>query len=294
MKRWWGICGVLTILFACGLSAAKKHKSSVSKSTTDIPYDLHHPSKEWSLPDSLKEVSGVAVADEQHLLLIEDLHPKLYYFNTSGTGHLEKTVAFLPTSSDKFDIEDVALHDDTAYALWSHGVVYRVGHWLQQPQTDTLATALTKKQNTEGLCYDPLSRQLLIACKNKTGLEEEKKGTHAVYALDPHTGSLQEEPALLVHRKDFKKQEGEKVDFFPSAIAVHPLSHHYYLLSSRANKLLGVYSREGALLQVKRLDEKLLPQPEGLAFDSSGNMYISTQGRHGQPARLVMYRLVKE
>ena len=45
---------------------------------------------------------------------------------------------------------------------------------------------------------------------------------------------------MLIHKKDFKKETGEKLDFFPSAIAVHPVTHDVYILSTKDTKCMDI------------------------------------------------------
>ena len=91
-----------------------------------------------------------------------------------------------------------------------------------KPVVEKIKTSLNKENNTEGLCYDPVTQKLLIACKNESGVEGESKSTKAVYQFDMSTEKLIGQPFLLIHKKDFEKVTDEKLDFFPSAIAVHP------------------------------------------------------------------------
>ncbi len=61
------------------------------------------------LPSELVEVSGNTWIDKDHLILIEDLHPNLYYVNfDNGKATLQKTIPFAETDKDKVDIEDRA------------------------------------------------------------------------------------------------------------------------------------------------------------------------------------------
>ena len=54
------------------------------------------------------EVSGNTWIDADHLILIEDLHPNLYYVKIDDkNATLEKTISFAEEDKEKFDIEDV-------------------------------------------------------------------------------------------------------------------------------------------------------------------------------------------
>ena len=93
----------------------------------------------------------------------------------------------------------------------------------------------------------------------------------------------------MIHKKDFLKVIDEKLEFFPSAIAVHPFTHDIYILSTKDNKCMARYDYKGKLLSHQFIDKELMPQPEGICFSPEGTLYISTQGRHGKAAAIFEY-----
>ena len=257
-------------------------------------YDLKHPSRSWKLPESLKEISGIVKLGGDSLLAIEDLHASLYFLKLENSkAPIIATLPFATNQKDKFDIEDVAMIGDTIYALWSHASVFKIWNWRSEIQSKEFPTFLDKKNNTEGLAYDPVSENLLIACKKESGDEDEKKTTRSVYEFDVKTGVLKPDPFLLIEKKDFKKFVADKVEFFPSGIAVHPFTHDIYIISTRGNKCIACYSHSGQLKSFEYLDKDLLPQPEGICFDATANLYISTEGRHGEAATIYKFEMVK-
>ncbi|HVT84921.1 MAG TPA: SdiA-regulated domain-containing protein [Chitinophagaceae bacterium] len=260
-----------------------------SQKNAGFTYDLSHPSKKWILPEELKEISGQAWIDRKHLLVIEDLHPILYVIKLADKATIEKQTAFKKISDKKMDIEDVALVKNTVYALWSHGVLYKIKDWQGDPETKKLETPLSKENNTEGLCYDPVSHDLLIACKNESDIADEKKSTRSVFEFDLTADSLISEPFMLIHKKDFKKVADEKLEFFPSAIAVHPVTHDIYILSTKETKCMAVYGYKGELKSFQLIDKDILLQPEGICFAPDGTLYISSEGKHGVPPVLLQF-----
>jgi uncharacterized protein YjiK len=257
-------------------------------------YDLKHPSQSWKLPEPLKEISGIVKLGGDSLLAIEDLHASLYFLKLQNPGaSIIATLPFATNQKDKFDIEDVAMIGDTIYALWSHASVFKIWNWRSKIQSKEFPTFLDKKNNTEGLAYDPVSGNLLIACKKESGEEDEKKTTRSVYEFDVKTDVLKSNPFLLVEQKDFKKFVADKVEFFPSGIAVHPFTHDIYIISTRGNKCIACYSHSGQLKSFEYLDKDMLPQPEGICFDASANLYISTEGKHGEAALIYEFAKTK-
>jgi uncharacterized protein YjiK len=264
------------------------------KAVATFSYDLKTPNHSWRLPDPLVEVSGNTWVDKDHLILIEDLNPNLYLVKMGEKeATLEKTIPFADPKKDKTDIEDVAYVNNTVYALWSHGVLFKITGWNDKPQVEKIKTFLSKDNNTEGLCYDPVTRQLLVACKDYSNLPNEKKSTRAVYPFDMTSNKLLETPFLIIHKKDFGSENDQKVDFFPSAIAIHPVSHDIYLLSTRENKCMAVYSHNGKFKTIQFIDKELMPQPEGICFSPEGKLYISSEGKKGAPGNLFEFDVVQ-
>jgi hypothetical protein len=288
----------LLFLFLLGPCLISSCQSGDKKKQTEKPgkeekkkyqYDFVHPSKKWLLPHELKEISGNAWIDKDHLLIIEDLHPNLYLVRLGDSAIIEKTVAFRQSTEKKFDIEDVTIVNNTVYALWSHGTVYKITNWQSSPQVKEIPTNLSKENNTEGICYDPVSGYLLVSCKKESEMDDEKKSTRSVFAFDMKADSLILNPFLLVHSNEIKKITGEKVEFYPSAIAVNPQTHDIFILSTKDNKCIARYSHEGKLKSLDFLDKDLLPQPEGMCFSPEGVLYISSEGKHGEAPRIVEF-----
>lgn len=272
---------------------SKEEKASVQAATTEqgsFIYDLSKPATTWSLPAELKEISGNAWVDDTHILAIEDLHPTLYLIQLkSDQAVIEKQIPFATAPEKKFDIEDVAVSGNTAYALWSHGDIFKINNWQTKPEVKELNTNLDKKNNTEGLCLDPVSHNLLVACKNESGLEDEKKSARSIYMFDLQKEKLNADPFLVIEKKEFKKLIDEKVEFFPSAVAVHPITHDVYVLSTKDNKCMVQYSYDGKIKAFQFINKDLMPQPEGICFAPDGTLYISTEGKHGEPAKIFRF-----
>lgn|SRR5690242_1061262 len=247
---------------------------------TGFTYNLKKPEHSWELEKDLQEVSGNTWLDKDHLIVIEDLHGRLYVLKFDDkNATVEKKIDFHKTKG-KFDIEDVTMVGNTVYAMWSHGVVYAIENWnSNDPKVTKYPTSLSKHNNTEGLCYDPVTKNLLIACKGASGIAGAKKSDKAVYEFSIQTKMLYRKPFLVIHKKDFEKFDGDKLDFNPSAIAIQPISHNIYLLSTKDNKCMAVYNRDGKLIGFQKIDDNMMEQPEGLTFSPEGKLYISTEGK---------------
>lgn len=283
----------LFILFSCKNNSQQKDSlttkntdtGTVAKNKTSFSYDLTKPSHNWVLPADLVEVSGNAWIDKDHLILIEDLHPNLYYVNFDNEkATLQKTIPFAETDKDKVDIEDVTIVGNVVYALWSHGTLFKITNWQNKPEVEKIKTGLSKDNNTEGLCYDPVTKQLLIACKDNPGTGEDS--AKAVYSFDMEKAQLSDKPYMVIYPKDFRAITGSDLSFNPSAIAVHPITHDIYILTTRDNKGMAVFSHDGVLKSYQTIDKDLMQQPEGICFSPDGKLIISSEGKKGDPGNL--------
>ena len=281
------------ILFSCQNNTQEKKSSPdkkentgiVSESKTSFSYDLKKPTHSWVLPSELVEVSGNTWMDKNHLILIEDLNPNLYYVKFDDkTATLEKTVPFAETEKDKVDIEDVTIVDNVVYALWSHGALYKITNWQNKPEVEKIKTGLSKDNNTEGLCFDPVTKLLLIALKDNPGTGDDSE--KAVYSFNVEKSQLSEKPFMVIHPKDFKPITGNDLSFNPSAIAVHPITHDIYMLTTRDNKGMAVFTHDGVLKSYQSIDKELMEQPEGMCFNPQGKLIISSQGKKGDPGNV--------
>ena len=298
---------VVVLVFGCSSHGEKKGKPPVivdasgkkmnvglveSSDVAQSPYDVSKPDKQWRLPKELVEVSGNTWVDDNHLILIEDLHPELYIIKLDGEkAELEKTIPFADTEKDKFDIEDVTLVNNTVYALYSRGSLFKISDWNgSDPKTEKFETFLKKGNNSEGLCFNPANNALLIACKEDPGIHGADKFTKAVYRFDIGSGKLDKDPFMVIKKNMFKDIDDEKLEFYPSAIGIHPQTKDIYILSTKDTKCLAVFTPDGSSLKsFQFIDKDLMPQPEGICFSPDGVMYITSEGKKGDPGNLFQF-----
>ncbi len=170
-------------------------------------------------------------------------------------------------------------------------------------------TPLSRKNEPEGIAYDPLTQTLLLPCKGHPFMEsKEGKNTKAVYLFDLNTKTLKDEPEFLIDLDTLKtiknyntmarlglallssidESRGD-VTFQPSGIAVHPHTGDIYIIGAVGNMLL-VLDREGALQAVVELRSMLFLQPEGICFSPSGDLFIANEGKD-QKATILQFRM---
>ncbi len=247
-----------------------------------LPYDLQNPSVVINLvSEDLKEISGLSPTDEPGIFCaIADEKGEIFFIDGNGGGTIVQRVLF----RDKGDFEAVEKVGKCLYAAKSNGDVFEIGCWEKNnPKATVYETPLTKEDDVEGLCYDSLRNALLIACKGVPDSAYARK----VYAFDLKSKQLIETPVFTIDPLEVNLlvaySDEDKAHFFsPSGIAVHPLNGDVYIVSSALKRLVVLDYKTGKIRFAIRLNKKLLPQPEGIAFDRAGNLYLSSEGKKGE------------
>ena len=236
-------------------------------------YNILSPDATWELPSALKEISGMNLFNDSLMLCQEDENGKLYLYNLLSK-QIEKTIPF----SNPQDYEDLAIEGADVYLIQSNGSIVQVTNYLQTPVLKKYKTALSRKNDTEGLCYDRVSNSLLIACKEDQSISESTKQPKSIYTFKVEEKALSDKPLLVFEEKDFR----------PSALAVHPVTGNIFVLSASKRKLLEV-NRQGTVLQRYELKGDLFKQPEGLTFSANADLYISNEGGLGKANILLFH-----
>ena len=269
-------------------------------------YNLSQPVETQILPAVLNEISGITLQNTQTMICVQDELGEIFFYHL-GQKKIGKHFAFAKDG----DFEDVALAGNEAWVLKSNGKLYCIKSFedASKMKMQEFNTPLTKENNCEGLCYDPVENVLLIACK---GIPATKnyyvgEGKRAVYKFDLKTKTFIQKPAYLIDlikitefltklnpgagNKISIQQKKKDVVFEPSAIAVHPTTKEIWVMASTGKSII-VLNRKGEILAVEHLDKNVFPQPEGMAFAPDGTLYISSEG-DGDSGKLMKFEMVK-
>lgn len=247
-----------------------------------LPYNLEMPTQIINLVSSdLQEISGLSPTEEPGVFCsIADEKGEILFIDGAGGGTIQRRVLF----REKGDFEGVEKVGKCLYAMKSNGDVYEITHWKSDyPKTTVYKTKLTKANDVEGLGYDARRHALLVACKG----DPDSSYQRVVYAFDLRNKQLSDEPVYTIDPLEVNERvpygpEDKKHFFSPSGIAVHPLTGDVYIISSALKRLVVLDYATGKMRFAIRLDKKLLPQPEGIAFDTAGNLFLSSEGKKGE------------
>ena len=242
------------------------------------PYRFDEPVARFTLPASLVEISALTVLDERHLGAVQDEDGVLYVLSVE-TGRVAAAVPFGPPG----DYEGLEAVGARLFVLRADGAVLELENWSGGGpiRTAVYETGLGAKDcDAEGLGAD--GERLLIACKEE--VDGPLGHASAVYAFDLDRMALAAEPAFVLRRGDVPGG-GKKLR--PSALAVHPVTGHTVVLSSKREALVSLGSG-GTVEGVWDLSPAAFEQPEGLAFLPGGDAFVSSEGRGG-PAVLLRF-----
>ncbi len=243
-------------------------------------YVMPRPRK-MLLDKKLNETSGLFyLQDEAAMITVADNKRKIYRISQDGKVDDYFEEAFGPQA----DYEEVVRVDSSVYVLVSDGSIVAITPTASGLQTATYPFASAGKNDFETLYHDSASNALIILCK---ACESEKgKNIRTAYRFDLARNAFDPAPFFTISSKEVKNNlKDGKVDFEPSAAAIHPLEKRLYILASAGN-LMVITDLKGAVQQVFRLNPTLYPQAEGIAFAPNGDMYVTNEAKLGKPTLL--------
>ncbi len=260
-----------------------------------FPYQLHDPDTTYTLSSKLVEISGLANYQDKYLLAIQDERGIVYVIDPTN-GEIVREINF----GGRGDYEGIEIVGNNVFVLNSNGLLYKFKYPDKNKnivEAEEIETLIYGKSEMEGLCYHPESNSLLLASKEGGTPDATDSKGKSVFIYDLVSGELITKPFCSVTKKAIKKYVDEsgitlpkKINFKPSAIAVHPVSNELYILTSTGKALLIMDSDEN-IVNFTQLNPYLFRQPEGLCFTSNGTMYISNEGS-GTSAKLLKYSYI--
>ena len=252
--------------------------------------DKDQPDKQVKLSKKITEISGLAVSGDGRIFAHDDELAVIYQLN-SDNGNIVKQFFLGKKKPLKGDFEGLAIAGSDFYLTTSAGTIYQFteGEDDQSVSYRTYKTSLSEKYDVEGLCFDPETGCLLLACKRFAG--KNKDGQRSVYSFSLKHMELEKEPRFTIEisaimkymERSISKKLGEfflliePAGFAPSGIERHPVSGTFFILSSQS-ALIAEVDKAGKVIAVKDLDSRKHRQPEGIVFLPDNTMLISDEG----------------
>ena len=242
--------------------------------------------KKWDMPKDLAEISGLSYIDGLRFACVQDELGKIFIYNATSSS-VEKEISF----GDPGDYEELAAVGETIWVLRADGKLFEVNNMnASKPSVKEYSTPLTTKQDAEGLCYDKKNNRLLIAIKGAEPGTENYKG---IYAFDLNSKKMDQQPVFKIdlQNKVFGNGSDKKKrsTINPSGISIHPVSGDMYIIDGRNQQLL-IMDAGGNIKKLYGLNSKEFAQPEGITFNSAGDLFIANEGTK-QPGNIVQVKI---
>ncbi|WP_205512807.1 SdiA-regulated domain-containing protein [Longitalea arenae] len=264
--------------------------------------------QEWLLPEELKEISANVFQDDNRMACIQDNAGIIYIYNLQN-----KTIDEKIQFAEKGDYEGLAMVKNAWYVLRSDGLLYEVQPQAgKKPLVKTFHLPFEAENDMESLCFDSANNRLLIGVKEKDLTEKDKKG---IYSFDLKSRQMNKNAVFYIEstvngddkdakdaEKDKNKSDDKEKDdkdkgkkkkkgndeIKPSGIAIDPKSNELYILDGPSSRLF-IADAKGTITSRIQLDKKTFPQPEGLCFNSKGELYISSEAGKNEQGVIVKF-----
>ena len=272
-------------LNACQSSISSDNKVNLdSTSTYDIDFEKRDS---YVLPAQLEEISGHSFlsGNDDVVYCIQDEKGIVYSYNLK-TEKLVDSITFGPDG----DYEGITNDGTHFYILKSNGDIYSfpIPYQGEQIVEAKVFNNLVDKGEYESLGIDTVNHRLAILCKSCKGDRKQNQSTG--YFMDYDTkGTVTLGSSFVINSEKVREiyPNFPKV-FNPSAITKRNSSGEWYILSS-IDKLVLVTDVDFNPKGVIPFSRKMYEQPEGIAFDSKENLYISSE--KGKESAGMLYKV---
>jgi hypothetical protein len=244
------------------------------KQEKPVGYDFSKPIV-FKMPQMLDEISGIAFFNgkKDTVYAVQDEEGLLFSFPLGQDKNHSKKFA------KKGDYEDLAILHNYFVILKSEGglTTFPRPHFKDEKVNNVLEiNTLLPQGEYEGLYADAETSNLYALCKECLEAKTSKKALGYILKMATN-GKINANGQFSIDVKDIESKVGDKkIKFKPSALAKNKKTNEWYVLSS-TNHLLVVTDLTWAVKEVYKLDPSVFQQPEGMAFDSENNLYISNE-----------------
>lgn len=240
----------------------------------------------WEMPSDLLEISGVAWLSKDEIACVQDEDGFIFIYNLK-TEKIVEHIQF----GESGDYEAIAVNGKDAYVLRSDGTIFEVSRFRESElKTTYFKSVFGAKNNMESLTMDSNNNRLVTITKDRDPYSDDYKG---LYQIPLATKKTDIKPILKINMmddalEDYQQKKSYR-NFYPSDVAIHPVSGDYYILEGRSPRLI-IMDKTGSIKKLIELDDKDFPQPEGITFAPDATMYIATEGIK-EPGAIIQVQL---
>jgi len=257
-------------------------------------YKIKQPSLGYKVPKALVEISGISSVSPNLLYCLEDQHGIIYTFDLVKNQVVSKT-RVLPDG----DYEEICSNGKAIFILESNGNLNMINMPLEAPTINKWDIPLETQTECEAMAYDSKSNSILILPKFDKNTILQKVDQFTIIKFNLKTLTFAKFPLFNIKRnqlEQYRSQNGLPLDFLnfsPSGMAIHPFSNHIYCLSAKSS-MIYVFDLNGNIIDNYVLPQAILPQAEGICFDHTGDMYLSSESpKKKGKAALYKYKYFK-
>jgi uncharacterized protein YjiK len=268
--------------------AGRRAEAAASSAIADVlaPERL----RQWALPTRLREISGLALTDDQRLLALADERAEIHELDYREGKRVKRFGVGDPILVG--DFEGIAATADAVFAITSTGVLVRFdeGGDRERVPFTRFVTGLEHRCEVEGLTWATALDALLIACKRV--FDADGKGQVWLFRWSVAHERLEPAEPMVVAESLLADAIGDD-SFHPSGISVDPTDGALWLVAARERAVARLGVRAGGRLEL--LDAARFPaadrhrQSEGIAVLANGSVLIGDEGGKNNKGKLSIY-----
>lgn len=248
--------------------------------------DESAPLAQWRLPERLREISGLALSDDERLYAVTDEQAVVYEIDYESGRLVRAFAAGDPVL--RGDFEGIASIGERIWLMDSGGTLISMPLGDDGAQVDFLRfdTDLDDECEFEGLAANAAENELLLLCK--ASKKKRKKGLR-IFVFEASEDSIHFVSEIALDEDGLKDAVDEKEPRF-SGLEFDRQSGELIAIAAR-ERIVVRLARDGRLnVVIMRLDKNKHRQAEGVALTSDRRLLIADEGGNGR-ARLTVYQL---
>ena len=232
------------------------------------------PLQQWRLPGRLREISALALTDDERLLAVDDEQAVVYELDYVRGGLVKAFALGEPTLRQ--DLEGIAAIGNTVYLLTSDAQLYIApeGEDGERVTFRHVDTGLGSQCEFEGLAADAAGERLLLLCKEVRRKADIDTLTIFVWRIAGESNAPEDALRLPV---ELIAEALDEDELHPSGIAVDRDSGNLILVAARERALIEL-EPNGNFLAARRLKSaKRHPQAEGIELTADGRLILADE-----------------